>query len=342
MRPVKILRPAVIGILAAAALAVAPASAAPFRLIVTDLTVPLVTNSVTELALNLGYFEREGVDVELVRVQQTPMAVTALQTGEGEMANIGVDAALELVARNGSDLKAVISPGKSLAFLIAAKDGVGAVKDLEGKSFGVGRVGSVDYGLSRAVLAGQGVDIDKMQFVALGQPSQRAQALAAGQIDSTTMSLGTWTTIPDKTGLKVLVDPDAYFAAAPVVSKVNVVSAATLADRGDEVKAVVRALIKASRDFAEDPGKWVDAMAAARPEVARADLESLAKAYAKSWSVNGGLSQKELEFTSDWYFKSDDFADVTPIAVADWVDFTAIDAALEELGAAPGMDEPTR
>jgi NitT/TauT family transport system substrate-binding protein len=295
-----------------------------------------------ELALNLGYFQREGVDVQLVRVQQTPLAITALQSGDGEMANVGVDAALALVARNQSDLKAVVSPSKSLAFLIAAKSDIGSVTDLTGHSFGVGRVGSVDYGLSRAVLAGAGVNLDTLQFVALGQPNQRAQALAAGRIDATTMSLGTWTTIPDKSALRVLVDQDAYFSAVPVVSKVNVVSAATLKDRPDDVEAVVRALIKASRDFAADPEKWVDAMAAARPDLARADLETLSKAYANSWSVNGGLSSDDLKYTSDWYFKSDDFADLKPLALADWVDFSAVDAALADLGTAPEMDEPVR
>ncbi len=69
----------------------APAAAEPFRLIVTDLAAPLVPNSVMDLAVQLGYFEREGVEVELVRVQQTPSALAALQAGEGEMANIAVD-----------------------------------------------------------------------------------------------------------------------------------------------------------------------------------------------------------------------------------------------------------
>ena len=83
---------------AALLLTVLPAQADPFRLIVTDLETPLVPNSVMDLALQQGYFEREGVEVELVRVQQTPSALAALQAGEGEMANIGVDALLLLVA----------------------------------------------------------------------------------------------------------------------------------------------------------------------------------------------------------------------------------------------------
>ena len=75
----------------------------------------------------------------------------------------------------------------------------------------------------------------------------------------------------------MLVDPDAYYAAAPVLNKVNVVPDAVLAERRDDVEKVVRALVKASRDFAAHPEIWVEAMAAARPDVDRATLEELGR-----------------------------------------------------------------
>lgn len=319
-----------------------PASAEPFRLIVTDLEAPLVPNSVMDLAVSLGYFERENVEVELVRVQQTPLAVTALQAGEGEMANIGVDSLLQLVASEQLDLRAVMSPSKSLAFMVVARDAILDVAGLSGKSFGIGRVGSVDQTLSRQVLSSQGLDIDSIEQVALGQPAARAQAMAAGQIDATTMSLGTWTTLPDQEGMHVLVDQDAYFKAAPVVSKVNVVLRETLNSRRPEVVAVVTALTKLARDIAADPQIWVDAMAEARPDLDIADLESLAEAYSQSWSVNGGLSAKELAFTADWNFKGPDFAELEPIALERWVDFSVADEVLTELGKQPDMDPADR
>ena len=77
-----------------------PPAAEPFRLIVTDLERPARAELGDGSGGELGYFEREGVEVELVRVQQTPSAVAALQAGEGDMANISVDAALQLVARD--------------------------------------------------------------------------------------------------------------------------------------------------------------------------------------------------------------------------------------------------
>jgi NitT/TauT family transport system substrate-binding protein len=318
------------------------AEAERFRLIVTDLEAPLVPNSVMELALNLGYYEREGVDVELVRVQQTPSALAALQAREGEMANIGVDAILQLVARGMDDLRAVTSPNKALPFLIAAKEEIASPDALEGRVFGIGRLGSLDHSLSTSVIRAQGGNPEAMELVGLGQPAVRAQALAAGQIDATTMSIGVWMALPDKEGLHVLVDTDAYYQAAPVVNKVNIVLLDTLEGRREDVKRVVTAIIKISRDVANDPQIWVDAMVEARPDVDRADLEALAMSFADSWSVNGGMSAEELTYTTQWLYEGEDFADLEAVSLDQWVDFSIVDDILADLGVAPEMDHPAR
>ncbi|MBJ3784518.1 ABC transporter substrate-binding protein [Devosia sediminis] len=314
----------------------------PFRLVVTHLEPPLVPSSVMDLALTLGYFEREGVDVELVRVQQTPSALAALQSGDGDMANIGVDALLQAIAVGADDLRAVTSPNKSLPFLIAAKDSVAAPSDLEGAVFAIGRIGSVDHSLSAEVFDTLGVDIDSMQLFSVGQPNVRAQALAAGQVDATTMSIGTWVSLPDRAGLHVLIDQDAYYAAAPVVSKVNAVPASVLAERPEDVEAVIRALIRISRDFAADPQLWVDAMAEALPHVDRQTLETLAPSYAGSWSINGGMSAAELRETTDWLYRTADFAGMTAPSLDAWVDFGPLDAVLAEVGIVDGADPADR
>lgn len=327
---------------AALLLTVLPAQADPFRLIVTDLETPLVPNSVMDLALQQGYFEREGVEVELVRVQQTPSALAALQAGEGEMANIGVDALLLLVAGGANDLRAVVSPNKSLPFLIASKDAIATPADLAGKSFGIGRPGSLDQSLSTRVMAANGVDTDAVEFVALGQPNVRAQALVAGQVDATTISIGVWSSIPDKTGLHVLIDQDAYYAAAPQVSKVNIVTQKVLDERRDDVKKVITALIKASRDYAADPAVWVAAMEQALPSADKATLEQLGQSFAKSWSVNGGLSKVDLDATVTALYKGEDFASARPVELNEWVDFSPVDEVLAELGTDDAMDPATR
>ena len=325
-----------------AALAALPANAEPFRLIVTSPEAPLAPNSVQHLAEELGYFDAEGVDVELVPVQQTPTAIAALRAGEGDMANISTEAVLQLVARNQMDVRAVASPDKAIPFLIAGKQEIREVGELKGRSFAIGRPGSLDASLSSRVLEAQGVDPESLDFVALGQPSVRAQALAAGRVDATTISLGVWLSLPGKEGLHVIVPPDAYFAAAPLVSKVNVVSANVLRERPEEVQAVLRALVKASRDFAADPSAWVAAMEAARPDVPRQDLERLADSFAGSWSVNGGLDMPDLQETADYISQSEELADVDVPPVQEWVDFIPLDAVLAEIGTQAGGDPARR
>lgn len=317
-------------------------TAEPFRLIVTHLEPPLVPNSVMDLAVELGYFAREGVEVELVRVDQTPLAVAALMSGAGDMANIGVDALLQLQVQGTTTLKAVTSPNKSLPFLIATKEQIAKPSDLLNHSFGVGRVGSLDYALSRQVLGAAGVSMDAMDVMTLGQPNLRAQALAAGQVDATTMSIGTWMSLPDKAGLHVLVAPDAYYAAAPVVNKVNVVTDATLADRRADVVAVVRALTLISRDFSANPDAWSTEIARYAPQMDAEALTTLGQSFAGGWSVNAGLSRADLQYTQDWVFATDDFKGASPVSLDAWVDFTVADEVLAQIGVDPGSDAPGR
>jgi NitT/TauT family transport system substrate-binding protein len=328
--------------LAAALVVAPPVRADTFKLIVTETETPLVPNSVADLAIRLGYYKRAGVDVELVRVQQTPSAVAALRSGEGDMANIATDTALQLVARDQMKLKGDVSPDKALPFLIAAKKAIATPKDLDGKIFGVARVGSADYILARAALTKLGVAVDTLQYLSVGQPAVRAQSLLAGQIDATAISIGIWLTIPDKSALTVVLDQPTFYRLAPFVSKLNVVTAEVAKTKAKEVAAVVRGIIMASRDFAKNPEIWVDAMAQARPDIKRADLEALGQAYRKSWSVNGGLDIADIKFTTDTDYTGPDFKGLRPVEPAEWIDTSFIDGVLKDVGTDPTQDETGR
>jgi NitT/TauT family transport system substrate-binding protein len=307
-------------------------AADPFRIIVTETEIPLVPNSVTWLAVTLGYFARAGVNVELVKVGQTPSAVAALRSGGGEMANIGTDTALQLVGRNQMLLHGVISPDKALPFVIASKRSLNKVRDLAGKTFGVARIGSVDYDMTRVVLGRLGVNPDSVQYLAIGQPDVRAQSLLAGQIDATAISIGTFTVLPDKSSIKMLVDQALFFKNAPFVSKLNVVTEDTVKNRPKDIAAVVRGLILASRDFAAHPKIWIDAMAAARPEVSRAQFTALAASYTNNWSVNGGLNLTALRFTTDTLYRGPDFKDLRAVDPKEWIDLSFVNSTLRTVG----------
>ena len=331
-----------IGALSAATLVTSAAQAESFKLIVTETETPLVPNSVSDLAIGLGYYKRAGVEVELVRVQQTPSAVAALRSGQGDMANVSLDTALQLVGRDQMKLKGVVSPDKALPFMIAAKQDIAAVKDLNGKVFGVARIGSADYTLSRVVLAKFGADPDSLRYLAVGQPPVRAQALAAGQIDATTISIGVWLSMPDKSGVREMVNQEDFYKAAPFVSKLNVVTEEVAKTKAKQIEGVVRGIILASRDFAKDPALWVKAMEKARPDVKPADLEALGEAYRKEWSVNGGLNIEAVKFTTETAYHSPDFKDLRPVHPKEWIETSSIDAVLKDIGTDPSMDPTGR
>ena len=299
-------------------------------------------NSVSDLAIRLGYYKKAGVEVELVRVQQTPSAVAALRAGEGDMANISIDTAIQLIGRDQMKLKGVLSPDKALPFLVAVKKSITDPKSLEGKTFGVARVGSADYTLARVALAKLGVNVDKIQYLAVGQPPVRAQSLVAGQIDATAVSIGVWTSMPDKSSVRVMMDQPKFYELAPFVSKLNVVTEAVAKSKAKEIAAVVKGVIMASRDFAKDPKIWVDAMVQARPDIKREDLEVLGEAYRKSWSVNGGLNLEAVKFTTDTIYQGPDFKDLRRVEPAEWIDTSYIDAVLKADGKQSDMDETGR
>jgi len=49
----------------------------------------------------------------------------------------------------------------------------------------------------------------------------RAQALVAGRVDATSLSVGTWITIQKDPGVRLLVDQNTYYKNATVVEKVD-------------------------------------------------------------------------------------------------------------------------
>jgi len=78
------------------------------------------------------------------------------------------------------------------------------------------------------------------------------------------------------------------------------------------------------------------------PNIAREELDQLAESFAGSWSVNGGFSAPELQFSQDWLYETEDFVDTAPVELAQWTDFTVMDDVLADLGVDESADQPAR
>jgi NitT/TauT family transport system substrate-binding protein len=313
------------------------------RITVGSSTVPLTPNSVLWLAKDLGYYEREGLEVELAEMSGTPLAVAALVSGQADVANVDTAAVLDLVSHDKADLRAISSSDARAYFLLAATTEVRALTDLRGKPFGVARVGSADYTQSMLVLRSLGLDPDsEVQWLGLGDPATRARALMAGNVQATSFSIATWQLIQHEPGVRVLVDPEAYYRAAPIVAAVNAARQATIRSKPEELTRFTRALIVLSRHFAQDRDAWVEALAARRSDVDRAQVAELWDYYGQGWAVNGLLNVPQYAETARVLHASGMLPAVPEVPVEHWTTTAFVDRVLADVGVQPGIDDPGR
>ena len=337
-----------LALIPALTLAFAPAARAEGE--VAELTVALAvddanfnptTASVFKLAEQFGYYAKHGVKVTFVSLDGTPQAVAALQSGAVDAADISLDAAVRLRAANDVALRGFVAVSTGSPFLIAAKSDITKIEDLVGRSFAIADNGSLDHALSQAVLRSFGITEDGPDYVAIGAPAVRIQALAAGQVDATAVSFGTYSSIDGKAaGVHILLPAKEFSERAPALAKFVAAREDTIAAKGDAIQRFTNALIETSRDMEANPDKWIAAAIAARPDLEPAKIEGTSKAIADRWCVNGCLEPGEVEASVAYLYDNPDFADVPKVAGADMVDLSFTMAAQETLGVAQttGMD----
>lgn len=290
------------------------------------------TDSVLKLALKLGFYEKHGLNLIIVPLDGTPQAVAALNAGDVDIADIGIDAALRLRAENDLPIRGIVSGTMGAPYLIATKDSIATVDDLVGKSYAIADNGSLDHTLTQALLVSMGVAADGPQYVAIGAPASRVQALAAGQVDATTVSYGTFLPIKDTPGIHILVAPEDFAAAAPGRLKFIAALESTIEDKREALQRFTDALIDASRTLAQDSPLWVEAMHEARDDLSVENLEATAAFLGNRWCVNGCMNVAELAKTADFVYASDDFADVKVVPITDVVDTSFVTKSIETLG----------
>jgi NitT/TauT family transport system substrate-binding protein len=299
---------------------------------------PPLPNSVLWLAKDLGFYAREGLDVELNEFQGTPLAIAAMISGDVDIANVSTSEVIRLTANKGQPMKAIHSPDARLYFLIAAREEFKSVASLQGRTFAVSRLGSVDHTLSTIALKALGLNPASLTVVAMGVPSTRAQALVAGRVDATSLSVGTWITIQKDPNVRILVDHNTYFENTTVVEKVNAVTAKVMAEKPEPLRRFTGAILKASRHFAENQEAWVAAITKRRPDVDRQDAANLWTGFKSAWAVNGLMNLETYKKSADFFYQSGILDKVPRIEVAEWADPRFVDGVLREIGVHANAD----
>src|SRR5690242_21111400 len=132
-------------------------------------------------------FEQAGFEVELINIPPT-IAVTALVSGDIQYV-IFAGTTLNAAVR-GLPVKLVMVYNDRPLFSLMSRPEIRSIKELKGKVLGVATLTSGESFLSRRLLKDVGIDADKeMTLRVIGNTPDRLQALRAGAVDATTLTL---------------------------------------------------------------------------------------------------------------------------------------------------------
>ncbi len=145
-----------------------------------------ITQSALFVARDRGYFQKEGLDVELI-LMRGGVANQALIGGNVEFTTVptaGLQAALQ-----GAPLKVVLTTFHKPMFWLYARPEIRGVKDLHNKKVAVSSLGAAGDSALRELIRKNGMDENRdVAVLAIGTTATRLGALASGVVDAAMMT----------------------------------------------------------------------------------------------------------------------------------------------------------
>jgi NitT/TauT family transport system substrate-binding protein len=160
------------------------AAQAPLEKLRVAYTVIAPTQATIWTAKEMGFYAKNGLDVDLVLLVGAPLAVTALVSGETPMVHAGASA---VVTSNlqGSGAVLVAGGANRFPYVLFVTDEIKRVEDLRGKKFGVSRIGSADNAAAVTVLERYGIKENDITYVQAGNIPSRLAAMQTNALQAT-------------------------------------------------------------------------------------------------------------------------------------------------------------
>lgn len=188
-----------------------------------------------------GFFEKEGLKVQLITFRGTNLMLTALLAGELDYATILPF--LTGAAARGLPVRIVGAVTKSSSYVMISRPEIDSVKALRGKKLGINSFGSsADYAAYAAV-SRSGMDPNKDVTILPigGGTSDRMAALASGSVDATVVTSPAEYSA-EKQGLRVLMSANELGALVKIPITGVGATLKKIERDPDEIIRVLRAL----------------------------------------------------------------------------------------------------
>jgi len=194
------------------------------------------------VASDRGFFQKEGLVVEPIRINSAPTTYQALISGDVHAA-VGAPTGLLPSHLQGADIISVGSWDNLVPYVWVTREKITDIRELRGKRVGVNRAGSKPWLIIHVLLQDAGLDpVKDLTLLQMGGGSQeRVAALMRGGIDAT-LADALLEPIMVKRGFFVLRGKPTPFMNAPIAVKRSY-----LAGQRSTLKKFVKAFSDATR-----------------------------------------------------------------------------------------------
>ena len=149
---------------------------------------PGIQNLPHYACLDQGYYAQHGVDADVHFTQSSHEQRQGLAEHRYDLAHSAIDNALEMILHANLDIKIVIGLDQAFNQLVT-RSGITQYADLAGKTLGVDAPDTAFALVAYEMLKIHGVSKDQYKVLAVGATSHRLEALKAGTIDFSLLTL---------------------------------------------------------------------------------------------------------------------------------------------------------
>ena len=230
------------------------------------------SSSVLWVAKDMGFFKKQGLDVNVIYIEGTPKALMALFAGELQVV-AGTGPAVASAKVRGADATMIMGLEVYLPYYLAATSGIKNVEDLKGKvGANHSAATSADFAM-RLGLRSIGLDPERdVNLRVVGATNLRMLAMQQGQAQFTVIS-STELEQAEKMGFKVLVDLASKRIPYPHSGVIT--SQKILREKHDAILRFGRATVEAIHFFKTLKNPTIGVL----KKYAKTDLSTLDSAY---------------------------------------------------------------
>jgi len=281
------------------------------------------------VAKDLGYFKKEGLDVEILAFEG---GVKSFRAAVSRDVDVGVGSGpFSIVGRaRGAPTKIFLANAPKLEVTMVGQGNIKDLKDLKGKRIGIQQPGGFAWVLSMMVLRSAKIKKDDVNFVSI--LSEDVPPLVAGQIDTAILHVEQEMVAKSKKpDLKVLAR---LWEIAPK-QLYNVFAA-----REDVIKKKRKAFVALAKGHIWATRQMYTNPKAVTPIIMKhtgLDKETVEKAYkilvdSCIWDANHGLSRERVNFTTKRMEKVGNIEKGKAPKFEESIDLSIANEALKELG----------